>query len=801
MRYLKENHREFFQPHLIYMAGASAGVEAKESKVEVEAEKEPKEGAEKSASEGATPQDIWDTYIEPDYSPEAYETKAQKTFDEIYKETIKAAADKTAPQQEAIIDKEDLIKRSVESYSKGYKSVLNDFLTKGNELYADKNKAIEKVQSKTKDELKFLRGAITKGAEARDAGKEAEKESEKLSKWLDGQKDVLAYPSKKEVIAKFTAYIKALNGHYLNADWQKARLMKPGERTWGIPIFYPNLNRNRAFEFYREKSGKFKKAMLEKYSANLEYLLSVKTTDKETFKNLQKQIEDEYIKYASLDGRPGMIDLEDLGKSEQIASPSLDILALINTTGENADKNMLEAIQLMNPEAWQTAVKMVKKTIINDAINNGANGKFIEAANKWRENEGKKALNTFAEAKDYFENTIDTYAGMGALKTYELVTHFNAVVNENRIAILDSVSPKSLHGLVYRERERLLSRRMAPQREGDRLIVEFVSADLKGRKKILAERGDELFREIKNVQTHYQKTYQDRYSRNIPKEVGKLVTNSKDREKPTQHDKAARMQAMIMISKEAEWIVRNFGASDKKLIDRFESVSADKEPVQAGWRFTDTRKSRYQPYKSSISRGGFNGRDLSLTGLKVFGAITVIANGLNAIRDVKGEDFFDTVTKAVERVVTNPGVLAGAAAAFGAHTLQRNPEYFSYLSESEYGRLQIDSTRKLRGLAGRAGRGYLKKFVHNNSEWKAMDKLEAGQIKSLMKKSAKKRPPTITKEDLAAYVTDKEALVGVAEDPNSAHLRYEFYRRFITGKEKPNIKELKKICQGNKIVS
>ena len=70
-----------------------------------------------------------------------------------------------------------------------------------------------------------------------------------------------------------------------------------------------------------------------------------------------------------------------------------------------------------------------------------------------------------------------------------------------------------------------------------------------------------------------------------------------------------------------------------------------------------------------------------------------------------------------------------------------------------------------------------------------------------MKKVTKRRPPNITKKDLATFISDKEVMVGIPEDFNNAHLRYQFYRKFLSGREKPNISQLKTVCQTNKIVS
>ena len=68
--------------------------------------------------------------MEPEHSPEAYETKTRTDIEKIYQEAISAAADKAVTEQQAIIDKEDLVKRSVENYSKTYKAIMVEFFDK-----------------------------------------------------------------------------------------------------------------------------------------------------------------------------------------------------------------------------------------------------------------------------------------------------------------------------------------------------------------------------------------------------------------------------------------------------------------------------------------------------------------------------------------------------------------------------------------------------------------------------------------------------------------------------------------------
>ena len=814
MTRLFENRRESLKPFLIYKNEAPAETQAPE-KEEVKEKKE--SPASEAAAKGATPNEIWQTVIEPKYSMEVFEKKARDEADKAYRESINAAAAKAVPEGSFQMEKEDLVRRSVQGYEIVYKDTQRMFFAKGSELYNDRNKTIERVEGKTREELAKLRQEIGSAKEADQRAKEAVNVSKELKMWLDNQQpDILRYINKKEIKNKFEDYVTALNDFYLNEDWDRTRLAMPivynevyrtapEHKDFHIPIIKPDLTKKEDLsQAYKERSKFLKGRLEDTFEAKLDYLLSKKDTDLDTLKNFQKEIEDTYKRYASFDKRPGMIDLNDMAHMEYMASPSIDVISLLNTRGDKINTEMLEMARLMNPEAWDTAIELSVKQIGNDAQGAGLEEVFIKAASDLS---GKK-FDDFDDARKYLKDAGAAYAKIGVKETLDFIGGLNKTVNAQRLEIVQSVQPPSLAQMAYYERERLLSRRLVPQDESENLIVEFVSTTREGRERILKENGDALFKAIKNIETHYTKIYSDKYAKSIPKDPSKLVTRSYDREKPTMHDDAARLQALIMIAKEAELIAKNLGSAEGlkniKVTERLENTSADKEPMKPGLRFTDTRKVRWEPYRSALYRGGFNGRDLGMNAIKVIGAITVVSNVLNCIREAdKGTGWIDKISNSIEKIVSSPAVLAGAAVTAGAQIVTKNPEYYGYLRESPYGRQVIDSTRRLRTLSSRLGATPLKGLVHNENEWSAMDKLTTGQIKSLMKDAEKRNPksPMITREDIAKVVPDREMLAGLPEGNTSSGVRYRFYQSFLTGNEKPNIGQLREICQKNKIVT
>ncbi|MBU1935325.1 hypothetical protein KKF04_04675, partial [Patescibacteria group bacterium] len=336
--------------------------------------------------------------------------------------------------------------------------------------------------------------------------------------------------------------------------------------------------------------------------------------------------------------------------------------------------------------------------------------------------------------------------------------------------------------------------------ETDRILVEFMSTNRKGRETMLATRSDELFRAIKNVQKHYKKTYKDRFRDTLPDEIGQLRTRTIDREKPTGHDRAARLMALITLADEAEWLINNLSSTrrfeEQNLAEELENTQADKTTIALALKFKDTRKQHTYSYKSALYRGGFNTGDLAIKGLKVLGAMTVISNVANSIKDASGDDIFEKITDAVGKTVTNPAVLAGAAVTAGAHAIEQYPELKNYPFASEYGRHGITTYIKLDRLSKKVGSENLAGFTGSFAEWEVMEQLQPRQIKQLLEKAKERDPsyPMIRTADLEGLITERRIMSALPGEPVDSRVRYLFYQRFISGSEKPNIGQLREMC-------
>ncbi|MBU0727828.1 hypothetical protein KKA95_04040, partial [Patescibacteria group bacterium] len=695
------------------------------------------------------------------------------------------------------------------------------------------NDAMQDIKIKTKEELHLLHDAVRLDVETKKESQDLQAKTEELDEALDN----MGVIDKIQVKYRFGQYVDAMNEYYLNTDWQAANFRPAGEyefhipifwpdietrtireshrpkieayeasadREWGIPIIFPDLDKNQFTEAYKEKSAYFAKRMADRFDAKLNFLLDQPDTTLEVLKAFRKEIEEDYKRLATMDKKGGLIDLKDLLGMEQLANHGLDLLAVLNDSHTGMDMQMLEAMHIMTPNAFTDATGRAAENLIDGVLRDGNEADFFDMVNALRESRGEKPLDSFWRAKRYFKSEVATRAEAGVRETMELIQDFNNKLNGKRIEIYAGVSPEILQGMVYRERERLLDRTTIPESEPERLVVEFMSTTREGREAILkSNRRDELFKAIKNIQTHYDKAYKDEYADSMPDKIGDLRTNRRNLEKPTVHDRAARLQALIMLATEAEWVVKNLGTTKEfegqNVLEALNSAEADKEAISPGLKFKDTRKAHAVPYKSALSRGGFNGADLAVKGLKVLAVFTVFANVANSIKagTEDGEDFFDKVAKSVGNIVTNPAVLAGSAVAVGAHAYEMYPQIRNYPFASKYGKKGIMTSIWLERLGEKVGRNNLQAFTGDPSEWSAMNELEVGQIKSLMEKAEERNKdrPIITNEDMVNAGLGDHITSGLPDSPGTTHsrVRYLFYKKFLSGEEKPNINQLREM--------
>jgi hypothetical protein len=771
MTYLLENYRDFPRPdespfglenkRFVYQI-AKAGAE-------IETGTEEAEPTAPETIEERDPRKIWDMDIEPEWSVEAFKVKIE------------------ASVKEDMDHRERFIQDSVGRYKILYEDIKRKFFADAKNLDSNRKAAIRRAEGEFKSRKTPLKDAVKYDLETKD--------------------------TKKSI----SAHVDALNDKYLNYEWSAKNLRGINEREpWnkyfkGILIFYPFIEKNKAIKKYEELAGEFQKNMKAKVLTEFNYLKQQKDVTPEMLKTFRNGIESEYKKFANLDNRSGMIDLRDLLWLEHYSSGNPDILEKLTTDKDESAFRLMEATQLMNAESWENGMDDMKKALMRDVEFGGAEGQFINAANAYRGEEAE-AFKTFKEAENYFETTLAVYVKSDVRKTLEFIKHFNGYINKNRVEFISTIDPPSIQGMVYRERKRLLKGRYADLGEYDKILVKFVASNREGRERMINDENKcpKLFKAIQNVQVRYTERYEDEYQEGIPEEIGELRTRDKDRDKPTHHDEAARLLAFISLSNEAEGIIQNFSGNEKYkgLHEDLKGVEAD-EHVKLALKFKDLRKPKFMPYRSSIFRGGFNGRDLGVKIFKVAGAVTVIANIANSIRQgfelaegAEGEeaDFFDKMAKSIEFSIMNPAVAAGAAVAVGGQLLENHPQYYSYLKADELGRYKISTTASLERLSNKVGEKRLRAFVSNKAEWQAMQKLDKDQIQELMTKAEERanefdppRVPGIVAADLEEAIADKTITTQLTK--GNGDLRYIFFSKYLTS-EDVNVAQLNEACKG-----
>ena len=830
MRNLFENHRIFETTSFIFKEGGTATAEIK---------------VEKGTSKAETGAEVWEL-PEVQFNPEdpkdsekvwklisdKYDPKPKGPYEKMINDYV----DKELPEYTTREDKRRLISDSVDRFGKFYHANETYFFHATENIKYKFDLALEGIETQAKNELALLKESVEANRAAVSSKKSLEEITEDLTDSLDkGKLD------KAKVKDRFTAYVDALNGYYFNKDWQEAHwaetklyfpIVKPNvedkeyqrfmkragvlETAIAMPIFIPHFDTKKEFmEAYEEKGKTFTEMMKKKTEAKLDYLLSLEDATPETLKKFQKEIEDEYKRCTGLDKKKGFIDLGDLVRLEHLAFPDVNLLVSVQKRAEKHDEAMMEAMFLMNNEKWEESIETATRMLLADVRNNGTEGHFLEGVNKYREEEGKKPVSDFDEAVEYFEELTERYSKIGVHETYEVLTHFNKIVYGERMKKLDKIEPDSFRIMVYRERSFLLSRRLVPKKRHERLIVEFVSTGRKGRESILKNRRAELFKTIRNIQEHYSAYYKNHYKtlqRDLRKR--KPVINSNDLENPHSDEIAARVQAFIMLADESEGIVKNFDTSDtfkgKGLAEQLNSTHEDEKAPGVGLKdFKDTQKSKFTPYASELSRGGFNGRDLGIKGLKILGVITFIANVANSIKAAKGNDIFDRTANAVSNIVTNPAVLASAGVAVGAHTLEMNKEFIKYPFASEQERMGMVVRKKLKSIQKKRPddlRAFLnpgaparqKEKHYLAREWRVMEELDHGKIKSLVDQARKKPVPMITNDEIEKSMLSGEKrmiMSSLLNTDRNSRTRFLFYEKFLYG-EKPNIGDLKEHCVG-----
>jgi hypothetical protein len=463
-------------------------------------------------------------------------------------------------------------------------------------------------------------------------------------------------------------------------------------------------------------------------------------------------------------------------------------------------------VHLLNPGGWEDTVEAVGDGILQATVNNHSEKEFTKAMKKY-----DKEVEDFDDAEEAFFDRLDELSKVGVPETLAFIREFNLGVHSEVLKHEKQIDPPALTVQVHKQLDYLLSGILVPQKETDRMLVRFMNADREARDEMLAHPGSRsiLFRGIKQATEQYPEIYDKRFSR-IPDDPKKL-RRSRRIEKPTYHDRAAQMQALIILGNQAKVVVSKINQAPEHIgndyLTEIGNAKLPEEPkvVKTGLRFKSpvTKSARYT---SGLSRGGFNTRDLALKGAKVIGVLAVVSNVAQSFSETEG-DFVDRIFQTAERAATNHGVLVGAAVTAGAHIAERNPRFLKYPWLSQHEREGIWVAYKLDNLHARLGRNEVQRFTNNTAEWRALDhsSMDADQIKELVKEAGKRtkrgQRPMITIEDIKKIVPDETITSTLTQGGRSARMRYLFYSKFFAAKDKPDVNHVKELCTGSSYIS
>lgn len=682
-----------------------------------------------------------------------------------------------------------LVMDSTARYMKSYKGIKRKFMESRDELEEKFTDTVEDVKKKTRSELDVLRLAV-----------------EGSKPLVDFKESMPGIENGDAVKDHFEAYLEALQGRYFNVAVNEGMEI-PGA---GIPFLGVIISGSAVFRAarYEEAASIFQRKMKNWVEAKVTWLLkqgSTKASDLEAFK---AEVAARYESYAKIDGNSSIISGADLAALNAASQPPLDVIGRVLDESDGNAAQRLEITQLLNPSAWKRTIQGASEVIMRQAVNSHSEKEFIATVKKYRPN---VEINDFSEAVGEFEKMLEEISGVGVRETMDFLRSFNLGVHGDVLKYEKEVHPPALSMMVNKQMDYLLGGILIPQKETDRMLVRFMRADIDARNEILADDGsrDVLFRAIKQATEQYPELY-DKSFGNIPDDVTKLIRSHKI-ERPSTHDQAAQMQALIILGNQAKEIVSKINRAPEHAgrdyvgeIGRT-AVPPDASVVLTGLRFKAAAQGSPR-FRSALDRGGFNSRDLALKGAQVLGCLVVLSNVAQSFSETHG-DFVDRVLDTVERSATNQGVLVGAAVTAGAHLADRDKRFLRYPWLSQHERAATVTAYKLDNIGTRVGDNERNKFLSNNAEWRALadPAMDAAKIKEMLQNAVKEAPkgshPVITLDDMRKVITDESILATLTVGGRSARMRYLFYQNFFGGAVKPDVNHTRELCTGSSYIA
>lgn len=709
----------------------------------------------------------------------------QKYGKSAYQSLIIDAVDKLLPGSQADY-RMALVTDSTKRYMKTYQEIKLKFMKEKEELKDKFDDAVESIEDKTKSELATLKSAV-----------------EASRPLIDFKEAMPAIENESGVTDHFEQYLDALNGRYFNEGVNEGiEIPAAGIKYRNVTIHDKDVLRGSA---YKSKSSEFQGNMKNRVQAKVTWLLKQKGTTAGSLEDFKKEIAARYEEYAKIDGNSGIISGADLAAMEKSMHAPDAIGQLLDESDSEAAKRC-EIMILLNPDEWELAIKMAGERVIREAKNGNFEEEFIAEVRKRRGEE----IKDFDEAVSEFEDMLEEISKVGAPETIEFLRSFNTGVLDETQRYRKEVNPPALTMQVSKQLDYLLGGILVPEKETDRTLVQFMKSDRDERNEMLANDAtrDVLFRAIRQATEQYPELFDQKYG-SIEDDVSKLKRR-RNIANPTSDDKAAQLQALIILGNQARVIVGKLNKDPQNQNQKFdEEIKGKPVPEESSAVLLGGFKPSGQknaPYLSALHRGGFNSLDLALKGGKLLGCLVILSNIAQSYSETSG-DFVDRIMDTVEKSVTNQGVLIGAAVTVGSHLAERDKRFLKYPWLSPHERASAVIGFKLDNISARVGRKEMEDFIFNNSEWRALadPAMDASQIKELLTRSAERaksgQKPEITVDDLREVIKDEGILTTLTMSGRSPRMRYLFYEKFFSSAVKPDVNHTKELVNGSNYIA
>jgi len=686
--------------------------------------------------------------------------------EETYRVTIKKMVDKISDPQH----KQSILEDSVKRYMRFYQIKIEEFQNNTEALENRFKETVEVIESRTQKELDILKTTIKEQSELREAE----------------TKTPPPLNEAKEISHHFGAYIKQLNARYF-----EARLEPVNQQSK-----------------YQEEASHFKRKISQWAQARIKGIQE-KNGNTNDLKQLKLEIHQVYQNIASFDKQPAHISQLDLTLMSGQMKPELSKMdAFLDQDDKNLEARM-EAERLNDPEKWEMVAESHAAIIIDMVEEEGLEDKFTELV-KAKED---RSVMRYKKAKKVFIEEVKRQGKISVEAARIYTENFNRELFkpfiESELQANEEYKDSTFKVQISRQLDHLLSGETIPKTKTDKVLVNFIRGNRRQREEILRQRSQRqlLMRAI--AQSTHPEGYQKEFKRY---HIGKKTSTTGDLSKPSGHDKAARLKALMILGGQAKAIVTHY---EPRATDEIEAINPEKQKIELGLDF-EVSGIKNTRFRSALERGGFNMRDLALKGMKIMGAITVLTNVVGAFNSQEARDeesLVGRIGKAFEISVTNPALALGVGATVLGHKAEKDPRYIRYLWLSPHEKADVRTADKLDQIAGKVKRERLNRLTQNHDEWKVMERLDQKKVSKLNRLASQKRredfkakrpqkkvgisPDMLVEAGVLDPQKDKALIQGMGKGLNRT--RYLFYNYFLNEKNF-NIYNIKNHCTGSSFI-